>query len=157
VASGPASDIAIPASVVGEGFHQTGLLELSNQADVLSVTIHTRRVARATHRGLFECGRSQLDASGYPVSATASVFVSRSSAAECHPSWVRSGVVGSGRCDAAELEAAGILTVTTEPDGTVTYALTREGKAIGRQLAMTQGEDARLAMLNELLDASPDT
>jgi hypothetical protein len=33
----------------------------------------------------------------------------------------------------------------------------REGKAIGRQLAMTQGEDARLAVLNELLDASPDT
>jgi hypothetical protein len=58
---------------------------------------------------------------------------------------------------AAELEAAGILTVTTEADGSVTYALTREGKAIGRQLAMTQGEDARLAMLNELLDASPDT
>jgi hypothetical protein len=57
---------------------------------------------------------------------------------------------------AAELEAAGILTVTTD-DGTVTYALTREGKAIGRQLAMTQGEDARLDMLNELLDASPDT
>jgi hypothetical protein len=56
---------------------------------------------------------------------------------------------------AAELEAAGILTVTTEADGTVTYALTRE--AIGRQLAMTEGEDARLAMLNELLDASPDT
>jgi hypothetical protein len=52
---------------------------------------------------------------------------------------------------AAELEAAGILTVTTEADGTVTYALTREGKAIGRRLAMTQGEDARLAMLNELL------
>jgi hypothetical protein len=42
-------------------------------------------------------------------------------------------------------------------DGTVTYALTREGKAIGRQLAMTQGEDARLGILNELLDASPDT
>jgi hypothetical protein len=39
----------------------------------------------------------------------------------------------------------------------VTYALTREGKAIGRQLTMTQGEDARLAMLNELLDANPDT
>jgi hypothetical protein len=58
---------------------------------------------------------------------------------------------------AAELEAAGILTVTTEPDGSVTYALTREGKAIGRQLAMTQGEDARLDILNELLDASPDT
>jgi hypothetical protein len=58
---------------------------------------------------------------------------------------------------AAELEAAGILTVTTEDDGTVTYAPTREGKGIGRQLAMTQGEDARLAVLNELLDASPDT
>jgi hypothetical protein len=58
---------------------------------------------------------------------------------------------------AAELEAASILTVTTEDDGTVTYTLTREGKAIGRQMAMTQGEDARLAMLNELLDASPDT
>jgi len=58
---------------------------------------------------------------------------------------------------AAELEAAGILTVTTERDGTVTYALSREGKAIGRQLAMTQGEDARLAMLNELLDASPES
>jgi hypothetical protein len=58
---------------------------------------------------------------------------------------------------AAELEAAGILTVTTEADGTVTYALTREGKAIGRQLAMTQGEDARLGILNELLDASSDT
>jgi hypothetical protein len=52
---------------------------------------------------------------------------------------------------AAELESAGILTVTA--DGTVTYALTREGKGIGRQLAMTQGEDARLAMLNQLLDA----
>jgi hypothetical protein len=58
---------------------------------------------------------------------------------------------------AAELEAAGILTVTAEADGTVTYALTREGKAIGRQLAMTQGEDARLGIFNELLDASPDT
>jgi hypothetical protein len=58
---------------------------------------------------------------------------------------------------AAELEAAGILTVTTEADGSVIYALTREGKAIGRQLAMTQGEEARLAMLNELLDASSDT
>jgi hypothetical protein len=58
---------------------------------------------------------------------------------------------------AAEFEAAGILTVTTEDDGTVIYALTREGKAIGRQLAMTQGEDARLAMLNEMLDASPGT
>jgi hypothetical protein len=58
---------------------------------------------------------------------------------------------------AAELEAAGILTVTTEPDGTVTYALTREGKAIGRQLAMTAGDDARLTMFNELLDGSPDT
>jgi hypothetical protein len=57
----------------------------------------------------------------------------------------------------AELEGAGILTATTEADGAVTYALTREGKAIGRQLAMTQGEDARLSMLNELLDASPDT
>jgi hypothetical protein len=53
---------------------------------------------------------------------------------------------------AAELEAAGILTVTTGADGSVIYALTREGKAIGRQFAMTQGEDARLAMLNELLD-----
>jgi hypothetical protein len=50
------------------------------------------------------------------------------------------------------VEAAGILTVTTEADRTVSYALTREGKAIGRQLAMTQGEDARLAMLSELLD-----
>jgi hypothetical protein len=39
----------------------------------------------------------------------------------------------------------------------VIYALTPEGKAIGRQLAMTQGDDARLAMLNELLDASLDT
>jgi DNA-binding PadR family transcriptional regulator len=58
---------------------------------------------------------------------------------------------------AGELEAAGILTVTTEADGTVIYALTPEGKAIGRQLAMTQGEEARLAMLNELLDASSDT
>jgi hypothetical protein len=58
---------------------------------------------------------------------------------------------------AAEPEAAGILTVTTDHDGTVVYALTREGKAIGRQMAMTQGEDARLSMLNELLDASPDT
>ena len=47
--------------------------------------------------------------------------------------------------------------MTTEPDGSVTYALTREGKAIGRQLAMTQGEDAQLSMLNELLGASPDT
>jgi len=47
--------------------------------------------------------------------------------------------------------------VTTEADGTVTYALTREGKAIGRQLAMTQGDDTRLAMLNELLDASAET
>ena len=54
---------------------------------------------------------------------------------------------------AAELEAAGHLTVTTEADGTVTYAVTREGKAIGRQLAMTQGEDARLAMVIELLGA----
>ncbi len=63
---------------------------------------------------------------------------------------------GTGNAAAAELEAAGILTVTTEADGTVTYALTREGKAIGRQLAMTQGDDARLAILNELLDASPD-
>ncbi len=51
----------------------------------------------------------------------------------------------------------GVLTVTAEADGTVIYALTREGKTIGRQLAMTQGEDARLAMLDELLDASPDT
>jgi len=58
---------------------------------------------------------------------------------------------------AAELEAGGILTVTIEADGTVSCALTREGKAIGRQLAMTQGEDARLAMLNELLDASPES
>jgi hypothetical protein len=58
---------------------------------------------------------------------------------------------------AAELEAAGILTVISDDDGTLTYALTREGKAIGRQLAMTQGEDARLAMLNEVLDASPET
>jgi hypothetical protein len=39
----------------------------------------------------------------------------------------------------------------------VIYALTREGKAIGSQATMTQGEDAQLAMLNELLDASPDT
>jgi hypothetical protein len=39
----------------------------------------------------------------------------------------------------------------------VIYALTPEGKAIGGQLAMTQGEEARLAILNELLDASPDT
>ncbi len=52
---------------------------------------------------------------------------------------------------AAELEAAGILTVTAEDDGTVTYAPTREGKAIGSQLAMAQGDAARLAMLNELL------
>jgi hypothetical protein len=58
---------------------------------------------------------------------------------------------------AADLEAAGILTVTTDHDGTVTYTLTRESKAIGRQLVMTQGEDARLAMLNEMLDASPGT
>jgi hypothetical protein len=58
---------------------------------------------------------------------------------------------------AAELEAAGLLAVTTDDDGTVSYALTREGKAIGRQLAMTQGEDVRLSMLNELLDANPDT
>jgi hypothetical protein len=58
---------------------------------------------------------------------------------------------------AAELEAAGILTVTTDDDGTVIYALTREGKAIGRHLAMTEGEDARLAMLNELLHASPES
>jgi hypothetical protein len=39
----------------------------------------------------------------------------------------------------------------------VIYALTPEGKAIGGQLAMTQGEEARLSILNELLDASPDT
>jgi hypothetical protein len=57
----------------------------------------------------------------------------------------------------AVAETFEFLTVTTEDDGAVIYALTREGKAIGRQLAMTQGEDARLAMLNELLDASPDT
>ena len=49
------------------------------------------------------------------------------------------------------------MTVKAPRDGTVIYALTRDGKAIGRQLAMTQGEDARLAMLNELLDANPDT
>lgn len=54
--------------------------------------------------------------------------------------------------DDAEIDA-----VATEADGTVTYALTREGKAIGRQLVMAQGEDARLDIINELLDASPDT
>jgi hypothetical protein len=32
---------------------------------------------------------------------------------------------------AAELKAVGILTVTTEADGTVTCAQPREGKAIG--------------------------
>jgi hypothetical protein len=47
--------------------------------------------------------------------------------------------------------------VSIEDDGTVIYALTREGKAIGRQLAMTQGDDARLDIINELVDASPDT
>jgi hypothetical protein len=42
--------------------------------------------------------------------------------------------------------------VTTGADGSVIYALTRERKAIGRQLSMTQGEDARLGIFNELLD-----
>ena len=59
---------------------------------------------------------------------------------------------------AAELEAAGLLTIGTDDKGDTTYALTREGKAIGRQLAMTQGDDARLDIISELLDATePDT
>ena len=58
----------------------------------------------------------------------------------------------------AELEAAGLVTIGTDDEGNTTYALTREGKAIGRQLAMTQGDDARLDIINELLDATePDT
>ena len=55
---------------------------------------------------------------------------------------------------AAELEAAGLLTIGTDDEGDTTYALTREGKAIGRQLTMTQGDDARLDIINELLEAT---
>ncbi len=59
---------------------------------------------------------------------------------------------------AADLQAAGLLTIGTDDKGDTTCALTREGKAIGRQLAMTQGDDARLDIINELLDATePDT
>ena len=58
----------------------------------------------------------------------------------------------------AELEAAGLLTIGTDDKGNTTYALTREGKVIGRQLAVTQSDDARLGIINELLDATePDT
>ncbi len=40
---------------------------------------------------------------------------------------------------AAELETAGILTVTTDDDGSVSYALTREGKAIGQAVGDDPG------------------
>jgi hypothetical protein len=38
-----------------------------------------------------------------------------------------------------------------------TVALTCEDKAIGRQLALTEGDEARLDIINELLDASPES
>jgi len=55
---------------------------------------------------------------------------------------------------AGELEAAGLLALGTDAEGHITYTLTREGKAIGRQLAMTQSDDARLTIINELLEES---
>lgn len=51
---------------------------------------------------------------------------------------------------AAQLEQAGLLMITTDDDGTVTYPLTEEGQRVAQGLAMGGGEDA----LEELLAAS---
>lgn len=55
---------------------------------------------------------------------------------------------------AAELEAAGLLTISADAEGHVTYTLTRAGAAVGREPAMTAGEDERLSIIDDLLDAA---
>ena len=64
-----------------------------------------------------------------------------------------------GELDATvdELAAAGLVETYTDDDGKPAYRLTREGAAVGRQLAMTEGGDERLAIINELLDAGPSS
>jgi hypothetical protein len=48
---------------------------------------------------------------------------------------------------AAELEAAGLLTVTTRDDGEVIYALTPDGERVARQMAMSDDPDGVLDAL----------
>jgi len=50
----------------------------------------------------------------------------------------------------AELERAGLLTVTTREDGEPVYTLTPEGEQVGRQMAMTDGDGQ-----DALLDGGP--
>lgn len=52
----------------------------------------------------------------------------------------------------AELEKAGLVTVTVRPDGQEAYTLTDQGERVGRMLALAGAEDA--AVLNGLLDAA---
>jgi hypothetical protein len=53
---------------------------------------------------------------------------------------------------ASQLEAVGIITIRTRPDGQVEYQLTQVGTQLGRRLAMTGDEDEALAMLDALLE-----
>lgn len=55
---------------------------------------------------------------------------------------------------AAQLKAAGTLTIRTRPDGRIEYQLTPTGSQLGRRLAMTGDEDEALGMLDALLDAT---
>jgi hypothetical protein len=53
---------------------------------------------------------------------------------------------------AAQLEAAGIITIRTRPDGQVEYQLTQAGSQLGRRLAMTGDEDEALALLDAFME-----
>jgi hypothetical protein len=52
---------------------------------------------------------------------------------------------------AAQLEAAGIITIRTNEAGQIEYQLTDTGTQFGRRLAMTGDEDEALAMLQALM------
>jgi hypothetical protein len=51
----------------------------------------------------------------------------------------------------AELEEAGIVYRFTDDEGRESIGLTREDAALGRTLAMTADDDARLELLEQLL------
>jgi threonine synthase len=56
---------------------------------------------------------------------------------------------------AAQLEAAGIITIRTCPDGQVEYQLTQIGTQLGRRLAMTGDEDEAQALLDAFMEKGP--
>ena len=56
---------------------------------------------------------------------------------------------------AAQLEAAGIFTNRTSPDGQVEYQLTEAGTQLGRGLAITGDEDEAPALLDVFMEDEP--